>query len=209
MDSRTALPAAPRRVSQDSLRLCRCAPSPITPGSSSSASARCFLDDGRLRHLRKGGHYHWCNEAESGSRTLGSHLRCDGRSARSLVGPARRTDPFRALGCPPAPDRSYMRERAIHMADTSQSARVARVTLAHRSHRVTETHAPRLRSGRPEQSRRTESVPLIRWLPCYPRGPFVTFVTFVASAALCEVVVAPSFDFAQDAPSAVEGRASP
>jgi hypothetical protein len=33
------------------------------------------------------------------------------------------------------------------------------------SHEVTETRAPRLRSGRPEQSRRTERVPLIRGLP--------------------------------------------
>ena len=73
------------------------------------------------------------NEVESGSLALGSRRCCDGQSARSLVGSRRQTGPLRALGCPPAPDRSYMCERAIHMADSFQSARVARVTLAHQS----------------------------------------------------------------------------
>jgi hypothetical protein len=150
MDSDAVLRTrARRRVSQDSQRLCRRAPSPLTPDDSPSAFARCFLGDDRLRHLRKGGRRHWCNEVESGSLALGSRHRRDGRSARSLVGHGQRTDPFRAVGCPLAPDRSYMCERAIHMSDSFQSARVARVTLAYRSHGETEQNGGKKRdSGR-------------------------------------------------------------
>ena len=155
MDSRAALRTdAPRRVSQDSRQLCRRAPSPFTPGSSTSASARCFLDDVRRRHLRKGGHCHWCNEANLGSLALGSRRRGDGQSAHSLARIGGRTDPFRALGHPPAPDRHYMCERAIHMADTSQSARVARVTLAHRRHEENEDARRRQETRRPRFARR-------------------------------------------------------
>ena len=77
---------------------------------------------------------HWFNEAESGSLVLGSRL----RSLTTVLG--------HAPGCIARPDRSVSRsrlpfhagpelhgERAIHMADTSQSARRIRVTLAHRS----------------------------------------------------------------------------
>jgi hypothetical protein len=49
-------PRAPRRVSQDSQRLCRRAPSPTTPDDSPGAAARCFPGDSRLHHLWKDGH---------------------------------------------------------------------------------------------------------------------------------------------------------
>jgi hypothetical protein len=75
------------------------------------------------------------NEVESDSRVLGSRRCCDGRSARAPAGTRRQTGPFRALSCPPAPDRSYMCERAIHMTDSFQSARVARVCLVHQRRR--------------------------------------------------------------------------
>ena len=91
------------------------------------AHARCFRIGDRLRHLRKRSHCHWCNEAESDSLALGSRL----RSSQSGRPRARQAYP---------PDRSVSRcrlpfsagpelhvERAIHMADTSQSARRIRV----------------------------------------------------------------------------------
>ncbi len=45
--------------------------SPLTPGCLTGASTRFFPVSGRLRHLRKVGHTHWCNEAETGSLSLG------------------------------------------------------------------------------------------------------------------------------------------
>src|SRR5271166_6283306 len=43
-------------------------PSPLTPGSPSAARARCFTDGVWFRPFWKVDHYHWFNEAESGSR---------------------------------------------------------------------------------------------------------------------------------------------
>ena len=48
--------------------ICRRPPSPITPGSPSAAFARCFTDGVRFRPFWKVDHYHWFNEAETGSR---------------------------------------------------------------------------------------------------------------------------------------------
>ena len=42
--------------------------SPLTPGSPSAACARCFTDGVRFRPFWKVDHYHWFNEAETGSR---------------------------------------------------------------------------------------------------------------------------------------------
>jgi hypothetical protein len=121
--------AALRRVSRDPAFLCRRAPSPLTPGSPRRARARCFRRSRRLRHRRKIGRCHWCHEAESGSLSLGSRLR-----SRYPFGQRPGNRP---------PDRSVSRrqlpfdarpelhvERAIHMADTSQSAREMRVNPA-------------------------------------------------------------------------------
>ena len=44
--------------------------SPLTPEGSLSALAHCFLNDSRLRHLRKIGRLHWCNEAGTSSLAL-------------------------------------------------------------------------------------------------------------------------------------------
>jgi len=132
MDSSTPLSTTrptPRRVSQDPLLFCRHAPSPLTPGSPMRASARCFRIGGRLQHLRKIGRCHWCNEAESGSQSLGSRLRS--RHLRRLARPHARPDRSvsrRQLPSDAGPE--LHAERAIHMADTSQSARTIWVTLA-------------------------------------------------------------------------------
>ena len=132
MDSRTALRArrAPRRVSQDPSSLCRRAPSPIAPGSPRDADARCFSLGSRLRHIRKSGRCQWCNEAESGSRTLGSRLRSRDRSCRAPGCIARPDRPVSRRWSPADAGPELHGERAIHMADTSQSARVMWVTLA-------------------------------------------------------------------------------
>ena len=44
--------------------------SPLTPEGSLSALAHCFLNDSRLRHLRKIGRLHWCHEAGTSSLAL-------------------------------------------------------------------------------------------------------------------------------------------
>ena len=72
MDSRQALdlrstpPGLP-----GSWLVCRRPPSPLTPGSPSTARARCFVDGSRLRRFRAVGRSQiTCNEAESGSLSL-------------------------------------------------------------------------------------------------------------------------------------------
>lgn len=57
-----------RGVSQVPRLICWRPPSPITPGSPTTAHARCFAVGMRLHHLRKDGHSQWFNEAETGSR---------------------------------------------------------------------------------------------------------------------------------------------
>ncbi len=51
-----------------SYRIFRRPPSPLTPGSPSAACARCFTDGVWFRPFWKVDHYHWFNEAETGSR---------------------------------------------------------------------------------------------------------------------------------------------
>ena len=119
---------APRRVSQDPRPLCRRAPSPTTPDDSVGASARCFPTDDRLHHLGR------LAAATGVTRPNRVRLRWAHVFALPVARPAAR---------PPSPDRSTSRrvvtltrgpelhgERAIHMADTSQSARVDQVDLA-------------------------------------------------------------------------------
>ena len=114
---------APRRVSQDPHSFCRHAPSPLTPGSLMRACARCFRTSCRLHHRRQTGRCHWFHEAESGSLTLGSRL-CS-RSLLATRPAGRRTDPFRAVGCPSAPGRSYMvNEQFTWLTPRSQRERV-------------------------------------------------------------------------------------
>jgi hypothetical protein len=73
------------------------------------ARARCFRIGGRLQHLRKNGRCYWFHEAESGSLALGSRFRSSRQSfAVRPAAPPGRTDPFRAVGYPSTPDRSYM-----------------------------------------------------------------------------------------------------
>ena len=135
------------------------------------AHARCFRIGDRLRHLRKRSHCHWCNEAESDSLALGSRL----RSSQSGRPRARQAYP---------PDRSVSRcrlpfsagpelhvERAIHMADTSQSARRIRVypgvtggTEIHGERRtlfdgLQPLTAPRFAWCRPKGRRRSQRAP--------------------------------------------------
>ena len=128
---------APRRVSQDPRLVCRHAPSPITPSSPMRACARCFRIGGRLQHLRERGHCYWFHEAESGSLALGSRLRSSRPS--SIVRPVAIARPDRSASRSQLPfyaGPELHGERAIHMADTSQSARQIRVNLAHRSNGV-------------------------------------------------------------------------
>ena len=136
MDSRPPLrQPAPRRVSQVPRSSVDARP-PQSPRAARCCMCSLLPLGGRLHHLRKVGHPHWCNEAESGSLALGSRLR-----SRDVFEPR--------PGCIIArPDRSVSRrqlpfdagpelhvERAIHMADTSQSAREMRVTRRNRRSR--------------------------------------------------------------------------
>jgi len=125
---RCAVARARRRVSQDPRLICRHAPSPLTPGSPMRAFARCFRIGDRLQHLRKLGRCHWFHEAESGSLALGSRLRSSRQSA--VVCPAAIARPDRPVSRTQLPfyaGPELHGERAIHMADTSQSARPVRV----------------------------------------------------------------------------------
>jgi len=87
------------------------------------ASARCFPINGRLHHLRKVGRRHWLHEAESDSRTLGSRLRSHDSSSCARLHTLGRTDPFRVVGYPSTPDRSYMlNEQFTWLTPFSQQA---------------------------------------------------------------------------------------
>ena len=134
LPARRCTPRAPRRVSQDPRRLDEQAPSPATPDDSPSASARCFLDDDRLHHLWKVGRRQPRNEVESGSHPLGLPPLLS-RAIQPARTPSHDDAPVRFAreSCLARAGRSYMCERAIHMADSFQSARVARVILAHQS----------------------------------------------------------------------------
>jgi hypothetical protein len=130
---------APRRVSRTPASFCRRAPSPNTPGGPMRAHARCFRTGGRLRHLRKSGHRQWIHEAESGSLALGSRLRSRRlRATRPLPLTVDRSASRPRLPSCAGPE--LHGERAIHMADTSQSARKMRVTGAPKNRR-SEDHA--------------------------------------------------------------------
>jgi hypothetical protein len=134
---------SPRRVSQDPRLVCHRAPFPLTPGSPVRARTRDFRTGRRLQPLWQRGHYHWFHEAESDSPTLGSRRRSPRPSSvrRPAAAPPDRSVSRRQLPFDAGPELHV--ERAIHTADTSQSARRIWVTLAH----------PEERS----QRRRTES----------------------------------------------------
>src|SRR5713101_2509303 len=141
MDSDTPLvasPRPPRRVSQDPRRLCRRAPSPIVPNGSMGASARCFPIDGRLRHLRKVGRRHWCNETESGSRTLGSRLRS--LTTFRVVRPAAIARPDRSVSriqLPVYAGPSYMLNEQFTWLTPFSQQESPELTWRDRSHEVT------------------------------------------------------------------------
>ena len=111
MDSHASLCArrTPRRVSQDPRCFCRRAPSPAAPGSPMSAYARCFPIGDRLQHLRKTSRLPVGVTRPNRVRERWARVFALATvPRRSPIGRCRWTDPFRALGCPPAPDRSYM-----------------------------------------------------------------------------------------------------
>jgi hypothetical protein len=95
------------------------------------AFARCFPIDGRLRHFRKVGRRHWCHEAETGSLMLGlASSQMTSATGHARVHMPARTRLVSRAWSPVHAEPPLHAERAIHMADTSQSARVARVDLA-------------------------------------------------------------------------------
>jgi hypothetical protein len=139
MDSHTPLRTrAPRRLSRDPPSLCRRAPSPITPGSPMRVRARCFRIGRRLRHIWEIGRCQLRVTRPNRVRICWAHVF------------ALATLPEQRPGCSIArPDRTVSRrqlpfdagpelhvERAIHMADTSQSAREMRVYPAHQMTRI-------------------------------------------------------------------------
>ena len=94
------------------------------------------------------------NEAESGSLALGSRRRhAAGRRPARPGASLARTGPFRPLGYPSRAGPWLHGERAIHMADTSQSARVDQVDLAYQ--RTPRKAARPFRQGRPAGRRQT------------------------------------------------------
>ncbi len=101
--------------------ICRRPPSPLTPGSPPAARARCFTGGVRFRHLRRVDHYHWFNEAETGSLTL-----------RLTSSPSRA--PTTRL--PASPPSRLHGERASAMVSTFQLTRSTRLSLAHRRKRT-------------------------------------------------------------------------
>jgi hypothetical protein len=153
---RCAVTGAPRRVSQDPPLLCRRVPSPLTPGSSVRARARYFRTDNRLQHRRKTGRCHWFHEATSGSHSLGPRL----RSRRLVATRPTRPGPDRPVSHAWLPARAGPElhgERAIHMADTSQSARASRVTLAQPTTRRALKTGQRINAFSHEEARRPPS----------------------------------------------------
>jgi hypothetical protein len=96
--------------------ICRRPPSPLTPGSPSAAYARCFTDGVRFRPFWKVDHYHWFNEAETGSLAL-----------RLTSSPSRASTT--RLPAPP-PSRLHG-ERAIAMVSTFHLTRSTRLSLTH------------------------------------------------------------------------------
>ena len=147
MDSHPPLPQAPRRVSRSPASLCRRAPSPHTPDGPMRARARCFRIGRRLQHLRKRGHRQWVHEAESGSLALGL-----ASSLSSLVSDLPRGSPPRDRPAsrpwlPADAGPKLHGERAIHMADTSQSAREMSVTGTPKIRRFEESKKDRHTEG--------------------------------------------------------------
>jgi hypothetical protein len=112
---------SPRRVSQVPELICRRLLSPFTPESPAAANTRCFTAGGRLHPIRKSGHPHWCNEAESGSLAL--------RLTSSPHGASADGSPRQ-----PPPDRLH-EERVIVMVSSFQLTRSTRLSLAHRTSR--------------------------------------------------------------------------
>ena len=111
--------SSPCRASQVPRPICRCAPSPTTPESPTTASACCFIAGSRLHHLWKAGHSQLRNEAESGSLAL----RLTPSSARGFVG----------SDCSVRRQSDYIGKQAIPMVNTSQFTRLTRLGLAHQS----------------------------------------------------------------------------
>jgi len=95
-------------------------PSPLTPGSPSAARAHCFTDGVWFRLLRQVDHYHWFNEAETGSLALRL------TSSPSLAPTAR---------LPASPPSQLHGERAIAMVSTFQLTRSTRLSLTDRRKR--------------------------------------------------------------------------
>ncbi len=98
----------PCRVSQVPRCDCPSAPSPITPGCPSAANARCFTSGGGLHHIRKIGHTHWCNEAETGSLALGLTRSQFGRFTPFATRLTAETGPLLVVGYPCTRGRCYM-----------------------------------------------------------------------------------------------------
>jgi hypothetical protein len=135
MFSRTAADAqavALPRVSQVPRPFCPRALSPFAPEGPTGAHSRCFPAGGRLRHFRKIGHPHWCNEAGLGSLTLRLAGSPPEASPTALL---RRTLGWLSV------------ERAIDRVTSFHVTRTARLVLAHRQHEISKartksTHGP-------------------------------------------------------------------
>jgi hypothetical protein len=132
MDSLQRLAASPppRRLSQ----VPRCnspnAPSPLTPGCSAIAHARCFSADSRLHPSWQAGRTQKYNEAEPGSLALGL-IRSQSRSLRSLASHPNGGDRPASRARLPSHGGPLLRdERAIITADSFQSASRTRLGLA-------------------------------------------------------------------------------
>ena len=120
----------PYRVSQVPQHIFPRALSPITPECPAGACVCFFPTGNRLHPIRKVGHTHWCNEAETGSLALGltrswsggtvpfAFIQTKDRPASHDWLPSRKGSPLHS-------------EQTITMADSFQSARCARLILAH------------------------------------------------------------------------------
>ena len=115
--------------------ICHHALPPITPSSPSGALCCFFPDGNRLLHIRKDGHYQWCNEAETGSPKSGMRL---------MTSPSRGSPSFTALvkyqnhrpaylfELPLTDGPRLHVEQPINTTGTFQPARSTKLRLAHR-----------------------------------------------------------------------------
>jgi len=124
-DHRNGSPEVPRCVFPRAL-------SPLTPRCLTGAYTRFFPVSGRLQHFREVGHTHWCNEAETGSLSLGLTRSQSGGITSFASHPFGGNRPASHDRLPSHRGPPLLGERVITKVNTFQLTRRTRLILAHR-----------------------------------------------------------------------------